>query len=257
MGVQKIGQHVVRAEDDRLLRGRGRYVSDMKLAGEAQAYVLRSPHAHAKITAIDTARAKAAPGVLAVLTGADIAKRGLGTTRPFAPRKRSNGQPAFVCPQPLLAHDRVRYVGDPIAFVVAETLDQAKDAAELIDIELRDAAGGDHRRRGAGAWRARGLGRESRQRSLLPRRRQQRRGRCRLRQGRASRQHNVVINRITANSMEPRGCLAQYDRSTSAIRSAARYSRCMAPRPRSPARSSSCRTTSSAWSATIWAAASA
>ena len=88
MSVQKIGQHVVREEDDRLLRGKGRYVSDMKLPGEVQAYVLRSPHAHAKITAIDTARAKAAPGVLAVLTGADIAKRGLGTTRPFAPRKQ-------------------------------------------------------------------------------------------------------------------------------------------------------------------------
>ncbi len=65
MAVQKIGDHVVREEDDRLLRGRGRYVSDMKLPGEAQAYVLRSPHAHAKITAIDTATAKAAPGVLA------------------------------------------------------------------------------------------------------------------------------------------------------------------------------------------------
>src|ERR1700722_15630827 len=134
MSVQKIGQHVVREEDDRLLRGKGRYVSDMKLPGETQAYVLRSPHAHAKITAIDTARAKAAPGVLAVLTGADIAKRGLGTLRPMAQRKRSNGQPMFVCPQPLLVKDRVRYVGDPVAFVVAETLNQAKDAAELIDV---------------------------------------------------------------------------------------------------------------------------
>ena len=115
MSVQKIGQHVVREEDERLLRGKGRYVSDMRLPGEAQAYVLRSPHAHAKIPAIDTARAKAAPGVLAVLTGADIVQRGLGTTRPFAPRKRSDGQPMFVCPQPLLAKDRVRYVGDPVA----------------------------------------------------------------------------------------------------------------------------------------------
>ncbi|HEY1505658.1 MAG TPA: xanthine dehydrogenase family protein molybdopterin-binding subunit, partial [Stellaceae bacterium] len=126
MAVQKIGQHVVREEDERLLRGKGRYVSDMKLPGEAQGYVLRSPHAHAKIAALDTSQAKAAPGVLAVLIGEDIAKRGLGTTRPFAPRKRSDGQPMFVCPQPLLVKDRVRYVGDPVAFIVAETLNQAK-----------------------------------------------------------------------------------------------------------------------------------
>jgi len=89
MGVQKIGQHVVREEDLRLLKGKGRYVSDVKAAHEAQAFVLRSPHAHARLLAIETKRALAAPGVLAVLTAADIAKRGLGTLRPFAPRKRS------------------------------------------------------------------------------------------------------------------------------------------------------------------------
>src|SRR5208282_1016117 len=78
--------------------------------------------------------AAAAPGVLCVLTAADLAKRGLGTTRPVVPRKRSNGTPAYVCPQPLLVRDRVRYVGDPVAFVVADTLNEAKDAAELIEV---------------------------------------------------------------------------------------------------------------------------
>ena len=122
MAVQKIGEHIPREEDFRLLRGKGRYVADVKLPGEAQGIVLRSPHAHARILSIDTGRAKASPGVIAVFTAADLAKRGLGSTRPFAPRKRSNGTPAFVCPQPLLVKDRVRYVGDPVAFIVAESV---------------------------------------------------------------------------------------------------------------------------------------
>src|ERR1700722_11954740 len=198
MSVQKIGQHVVREEDDRLLRGKGRYVSDMKLPGETQAYVLRSPHAHAKITAIDTARAKAAPGVLAVLTGADIAKRGLGTLRPFAPRKRSNGQPAFACPQPLLVKDRVRYVGDPVAFVVAETLNQAKDAAELIDVsyealpavitaEEAPAPGSHDENRGNEAFLAEGGSKEAVDAAFA----------------KAAHlvTHKILINRITANTM--------------------------------------------------------
>src|SRR5439155_19414680 len=72
---------------------------------------------------------------LAVLTGADLKARGLGTLRPAVPRRKKSGAAAFVCPQPLLAQNRVRYVGDPVAFVVAETLHQAKDAAELIAVE--------------------------------------------------------------------------------------------------------------------------
>ena len=134
MSVQAIGQPVRREEDLRLLKGRGRYVDDIREPNEARGYVLRSPHAHARIGKIETRRALAAPGVLAVLTGEDLRRRGLGTLMPQVRRRRRNGAPAFVCPQPLLARDRVRYVGDPVAFIVAETLDQAKDAAELIDI---------------------------------------------------------------------------------------------------------------------------
>src|SRR5204862_4699368 len=134
MSVQAIGQPVRREEDLRLLKGRGRYVDDVREPNEARGYVLRSPHAHARISALDARRALAAPGVLAVLTGEDLRRRGLGTLMPQVRRRRRNGAPAFVCPQPLLAHDRVRYVGDPVAFIVAETLDQAKDAAELTDI---------------------------------------------------------------------------------------------------------------------------
>src|SRR5580692_5878428 len=134
MSVQAIGQPVRREEDLRLLRGRGRYVDDVTEPNEARGYVLRSPHAHARINRIHTRHALSARGVLAVLTGEDLRRRGLGTLMPQVRRRRRNGAPAFVCPQPLLAGDRVRYVGDPVAFIVAETLDQAKDAAELIDI---------------------------------------------------------------------------------------------------------------------------
>jgi len=140
MAVQAIGQRVRREEDFRLLTGRGRYVDDVPAIGPggapaARGYVLRSPHAHARIASIDAERAKAAPGVLAVLTGADLKRRGLGTLRPLMPRRKKNGGPSYVCPQPILAQDYVRYVGDPVAFLVAETLSQAKDAAELIEID--------------------------------------------------------------------------------------------------------------------------
>ena len=87
-----------------------------------------------KIAAIDVRRAKQMPGVLAVLTGDDLKARGLGAQRPHVPRKRSGGAPAYVTPQPILAQGRARYIGEPVAFVVADTLDQAKDAAELVDI---------------------------------------------------------------------------------------------------------------------------
>src|SRR5439155_7350897 len=135
MSVQSIGMPVRREEDYRLLRGKGRYVDDVRLPHETRGYVVRSPHAHARIVALDGGAARAAPGVLAVLTGDDLRERGLGTLRPLVPRRRRGGRPAFVCPQPILAQDYVRYVGDPVAFVVAETLDQAKDAAELLAVE--------------------------------------------------------------------------------------------------------------------------
>ena len=120
MSLQAIGQPVRREEDRRLLKGAGRYVDDVREANEARGYVLRSPHAHARIISIDTRHAVSAPGVLAVLTGEDLRRRGLGTLMPGVRRRRRNGSPAFVCPQPLLARERVRYVGDPVAFIVAE-----------------------------------------------------------------------------------------------------------------------------------------
>src|ERR1700730_18698102 len=99
MSVQSIGVPVLREEDFRLLRGSGRYVSDVRLPREARGYVVRSPHAHARIVSVD-AGAPRAPGVLAVLTGDDLRVRGLGTLHPLVPRKRRGGGAARVFPPP-------------------------------------------------------------------------------------------------------------------------------------------------------------
>ena len=134
MGKYGIGQPVLRFEDPRLLQGRGRYIHDVNLPGQAYAVFLRSPHAHAKIVSVDTAAAKALPGVVAIFTGADYAADGLGMPKVSMPRKRPDGSPMFAPARPALCVDRVRYVGDPVATVVAETLPQAMDAAERITV---------------------------------------------------------------------------------------------------------------------------
>ncbi len=130
-----VGQGVPRWEDPRLLRGGGRYTDDFNRQGQAYGHVLRSPHAHAKINSIDTSAAKAAPGVLAVYTGDDVAAAGLGGIPCAVPRQKPDGSPMFTPPNMALRTDRVRLVGDYVAFVVAETNAQARDAAELIAVD--------------------------------------------------------------------------------------------------------------------------
>ncbi|MGC2201973.1 MAG: xanthine dehydrogenase family protein molybdopterin-binding subunit, partial [Stellaceae bacterium] len=107
----------------------------MNLPGQAYAVFVRSPHAHARIRAIHTTPATAAPGVLAVYSGEDVAADGLGTMSVRLQRKRPDGSPMFARPHPGLARDRVRHVGDPVAMIVADTLAQAKDAADLIGVD--------------------------------------------------------------------------------------------------------------------------
>ena len=130
-----IGQPVSRFEDPRLLRGSGRYQDDLNLPCQAYAVFLRSPHAHARVRAVDTAAAVAMPGVLAVYTGEDVAADGLGTMTMRLQRKRPDGSPMFARPHPGLARGRVRYVGDPVAMIVAESMAQAKDAAECVAVD--------------------------------------------------------------------------------------------------------------------------
>ena len=212
MGEYGIGQPVPREEDPYLVRGAGCYVDDVREDRQLRAFVLRSPHAHARILRLDAAAARAMPSVVAVLTGEDPEVAGLDPLSPKVPRRRRDGAPAFVSPQPFLARGRVRYVGDPVAFVVAETLDTAKDAAEAIeteydllpavptltaaiapgatavwegcpDNEAFTHAAGDAvavERHLAGAARV-------------------------IR-------HRMTISRLTTNSMEPRGCIASYSR---------------------------------------------
>jgi carbon-monoxide dehydrogenase large subunit len=207
-----IGQAVPRFEDPRLVRGGGRYVDDMVLPGMAFGYVLRSPHAHARIRAIDAGKARAAPGVLAVLTGADWEASGWGDLPVPGGMKRRDGSPMYRPRYPALVRERVRWVGDCVAFVVAETYLQAVDAAELIAVDYEplpavvstpgaaapgaplvfdDCPGnicfvhleGDKAATDAAFARAAHVVRE-----------------------------HFVINRVTAVTMEPRGSIGEYNR---------------------------------------------
>ena len=136
-----IGAPVRRKEDRRLVTGRGCFSDDVKLPGQAYAVFVRSPHAHANIRSIDVEAAKKSPGVVAVLTGHDVKADGLGMPKANMPRKRPDGKPMYAPQRPPLVTDRVRYVGDPVVMVVADTLAQAKDAAEAVvaDIEALPA----------------------------------------------------------------------------------------------------------------------
>src|SRR6266851_1245549 len=127
---------VPRSEDPRLLRGEGRYTDDIKLPGQAYAAIVRSRNAHGTIRGIDGGAARTMPGVLGVYTGADLNAAGFGTLKCMLPATNRDGtimhQPAWTA----LATDRVRYLGDAVAFVVAETAAQAKDAAEAVVVDI-------------------------------------------------------------------------------------------------------------------------
>ena len=135
MGEFGIGQPVRRFEDRRLLSGQGRFQNDNNLLGQLHAYVLRSPHAHARIRSLDLNAANSAPGVQLIMTGDDLVAAKLGAMGVPFQRKRPDGSPMFARAHLGLAQGTVRYVGEPVAFVVAETLAQAKDAAELVAVD--------------------------------------------------------------------------------------------------------------------------
>ena len=130
-----IGQPVRRYEDVRLLTGRGHFQDDVVQPRQTWCVFVRSPHAHAKINGVETAAAAASPGVAAVYTGADYAADGLGTPKANMPRKKRDGSPMFAPQRPAMVVDRARYVGDAVAMVIAGTLEQAKDAAELVVVD--------------------------------------------------------------------------------------------------------------------------
>jgi len=134
---QGIGASVPRREDRRFLLGKGRYTDDLELPGQAHAVFLRSPYAHATIRSIDAARALAVPGVLAVLTGEDVAADGLGGIPCGWQITNKDGSKMVEPPHPALAHGKARHAGDPVAMVVAETRAQARDAAQLVEVDYQ------------------------------------------------------------------------------------------------------------------------
>jgi carbon-monoxide dehydrogenase large subunit len=131
-----IGQPVLRTEDPKLVRGEGRFTDDVALPGQAYAVMVRSRHAHGVIRGIDVAAARALPGVLGVYTGADLAAAGYGTFKCIVNFNNRDGSAMRKPARPALPTDKVRFVGDPIACVVAQTLMQAKDAAEAVEVDI-------------------------------------------------------------------------------------------------------------------------
>src|SRR5690606_22242817 len=132
MGMEGIGARVARKEDKRFITGTGRYVDDMVVPGMKHAAFVRSPHAHAEITGIDVEQARRMPGVIAVLTGREIKADGIGNLICGWMIHSKDGSPMKMGSWSPLAADRVRYVGDAVAVVVAETKGQARDASEAV-----------------------------------------------------------------------------------------------------------------------------
>jgi aerobic carbon-monoxide dehydrogenase large subunit len=211
LGEFAVGQSVPRFEDLRLVRGGGRYVDDVALPRIVFGHVLRSPHAHARIHSIDTAQAKAAPGVLAVLTGADWRASGFGDLPVPGGLTRRDGSPMYRPRYPALAMDRVRWSGDYVAFVVAETQWQAMNAAELIKVEY-EVLPAIVSTAQAGAPGAPRVWDECEDNvcfvELVG-------DKAAADAGFADAAHVVrqrfVINRVTAATMEPRGCVGDYN----------------------------------------------
>ncbi len=214
MGQYSVGQSVSRMEDPRLLRGQGKYLDDLRLDRQVHAHILRSPHAHARINGVDAEAARAAPGVLAILTGAEYLADGLGTLPADMPRRQRNGDPMFQPTRRAIATDRAAHVGMAVAIVVAETLAQAKDATELIQVDYQplpvnvdtgaaratdtaplweDCAGNEAFLHAAGDREAVDRAFDAAAHVVS---------------------HRFMINRISACTMETRGCLGEYDPGT-------------------------------------------
>jgi len=206
-----IGQPVRRVEDRRFITGRGNYLDDISRPRQAYAFMLRSPHAHARIRRVDPAGAITAAGVLAVFTGEDLARDGLGTIPCLSAVTNRDGSAATLPPHPAIVRDRVRHVGDTVAMVIGESLAAARDAAELIavDYDPLPAAVDTARALDRGQplvwdtapgnlsfdWEV-GDG-------------------AAVAQVMSGAHHRVVLelvnNRVVVNSMEPRGAIGEYD----------------------------------------------
>src|SRR4029077_7810638 len=138
MGVEGIGASVVRKEDKRFITGKGRYVDDIKLQGMTYAHFIRSPHAHAKVKSIDSSAAMKMPGVVGVLTGQQIVDDKVGNLICGWAITSKDGSPMKMGAWPAMAPDTVRFAGQAVAVVIAETKNQAKDAAEAVVVDYEE-----------------------------------------------------------------------------------------------------------------------
>jgi carbon-monoxide dehydrogenase large subunit len=209
-----IGQPVTRKEDPRFLTGRGRYVADIDLARQAHAVFIYSAHAHALIRAIDKGAADQMPGVYSVLTGADWSQDGLGTLDPEVMAEDMGGPPGFRTEHPPLAQGRVRYVGERVAVVIAETEAQGRDAAERVSVDyeaLPAAVGAEHAVR-----QGTPLVHDGAANNISFTMRMGNEGAADAAFARAHHVTRLSLsnNRITAVTMEPRGCIGDYDPGT-------------------------------------------
>ena len=161
-----IGARVRRNEDGRFITGNGVYTDDLNRPGQAHAWIVRSPHPHAEVRSVGTEAALNAPGVVAILTGADMAADGVGGLPCGWLVKNRDGSDMHEPPHPPLATERVRHVGDQVAVVIAETRDQARTAAELVDVDYGALPGRNSDSRGGSRWRCPGLGGCAEQRLL-------------------------------------------------------------------------------------------
>jgi carbon-monoxide dehydrogenase large subunit len=198
---QWIGKPLRRLEDARLLTGQGRYTDDVRPEGAAHVAFLRSPHAHARIAKMDVAAARAAPGVVAVYTGADVAADGVGEIPFTRMHKRQDGSPMVAPPRMPITAEVARFVGDAVAMVVAESRHQARDAAEMIEIDWEplEAVSGLQAAARAGSLAAYYHAGDQAAREAAF----------------AAAKHvvrlQVVNQRVVSNPLEPRALAAQYD----------------------------------------------
>jgi len=207
-----VGQAIPRSEDPRLLKGHGNYVDDFNLPQQAYAVMVRSPHAHAEIKAIDAQETLAMPGVLAVLTGTDYEADGLGFILGPSPRKRRDGSQMYRPPRPALTTDRVRHVGQVVAIVIAETVNQAKDAGDVLEVDYEPLPANVSTataRQSPAIWED-----CPDNESFLYEAGDKDATEAAIQSAPHVIRQRFDINRITANAMEPRGALGDYDPGT-------------------------------------------
>jgi carbon-monoxide dehydrogenase large subunit len=207
-----VGQPIRRFEDVRLLTGKGRYQDDQALHRQTWCVFVRSPHAHALIRSIDTAAASRAPGVVAVFTGTDYTNDGIAMPKATMPRKKRNGSPMFAPQRPALVSDRARYVGDPVVMVIAETLTQARDAAELVTVHYEPLPSVTSVAEAAEPDAPRVWDENSDNISHTTERGDRTATEVAFAQAAHVVKRRYVITRVHAQYMEPRGAIGTYDR---------------------------------------------